>query len=241
MRAPSVVVNAQRRFEARRRRVPGWLLVLTGAVVAVVVGTWLALNSSLVDVREVTVEGTSRLTTGQVLAAAHVTGGDSLFRVDSAAVERRVEQLKPVDSATVTRQWPHGIVIRVVERRAVAVVTSGADPMLLDLEGVAFAPAGADAASLVDVQVGAPVPGAGEPAARAAMRVFATLPDRLRQQVHGVQAPSTTNVRLQLRDGRTIVWGSPTDNATKVAVLRSLLRRSARVYDVSTPDVVVTR
>jgi cell division protein FtsQ len=73
------------------------------------------------------------------------------------------------------------------------------------------------------------------------MRVFATLPDRLRQQVHGVQAPSTTNVRLQLRDGRTIVWGSPTDNATKVAVLRSLLRRSARVYDVSTPDVVVTR
>jgi cell division protein FtsQ len=244
MSARSVVVNAQRRFQSRRRRLPAPLLIVAAAVVALVVGGWLVANSSLVDVREVTVEGTSRLTTEQVLDAARVTGGGSLVLLDSAAIERRVARLRPVAAVTVTRHWPHDVVIRVVERRPVAVVNSPGQPMLLDATGVAFAPAGAghDAGqALVEVQVDEPVPGAGETDARAAMQVLATLPPTLRSRVTEMRAPTPSQVRLQLRDGRTVVWGSPTDNATKVAVLRSLLRRDARFYDVSTPDVVVTR
>lgn len=243
MKTPSVVVNAQRRFHARRGRVPRVAMLVAAVAVALGVGGWLALNSSLVDVREVTVEGTSRLSTAQVLAAAHVTGGGSLFRVNSAAIEQRVEQLRPVASASVTRQWPHGILIRVVERRPVAVVTGPGPAMLLDADGVAFAPApaGSAHARLVQVRVEEPVPGSGEPAARAAIRVLDALPSPLRRRVSSMQAPAPTDVRLQLRDGRTVVWGSAAANATKVAVLRSLLHRDARIYDVSTPDVVVTR
>jgi cell division protein FtsQ len=207
------------------------------------VGGWLVVNSSLFDVREVTVEGTSRLSTGQVLAAAHVTGGGSLFRLDSAAIEQRVARLRPVASVSVSRHWPHDVLIRVVERRPTAVVTGPGPAMLLDADGVAFAPVdtGAPHAELVDVRVDAPVPGAGEPAARAAMRVLAGLPAPLRQRVSRLLAPSPSEVRFELRGGRTVVWGSPTDSVTKVAVLRSLLHRHARFYDVSTPDVVVTR
>ena len=243
MSARSVVVNAQRRFRARRRRVPTPVAIVLAVLLVLGVGGWLVLNSSLANVRAVTVEGTSRLTTAEVLAAANVPGGAPLFRLDASGIEARVARLRPVASVSVTRQWPHGVLITVVERRPVAVVAGPGPAMLLDAEGVAFAPADPRPAGspLVDVTVDDPVPGTGDPEARAAMRVLGSLPPSLRQRVSGLQAPSADNVSLELHDGRTIVWGSPDDNATKVAVLRSLLHRSAHVYDVSTPEVVVTR
>ena len=244
MSARSVVVNAQRRFHGRRRRVPAMALVAGLTVVALAVGGWFTINSSLFDVRAVTVEGTSRLTPAQVLAAARVTGGGSLFLLDASSIEQRVRRLPPVASVSVTRHWPHDVVIRVVERQPAAVVVGPGEAMLLDATGVPFAPAASaqdGGKGLVEVQVDAPVPGAGERDARAAMQVLGQLPDPLRARVARLEAPSPSQVRMQLRDGRTVVWGSPTDNATKLAVLRTLLRRDARFYDVSTPDVVVTR
>jgi cell division septal protein FtsQ len=82
--AGAAVVSVTSRLRARRRAervhtVRTVLLLL--AALAVVVGTgWVALNSSLVAVREVTVEGTSRLTVAQVLAAADVPGATGFGR-----------------------------------------------------------------------------------------------------------------------------------------------------------------
>jgi len=94
---------------------------------------------------------------------------------------------------------------------------------------------------LARVTVTAAVPGAGAAAAQAGMHVLADLPARLRRLVSDVAAPSVDDISVHLSDGRTIVWGSPADSGTKAAVLRALLRRPARVYDVSTPSVAVTR
>ena len=244
-RPGAIVVRAQRRFRARRhadsRR---WLIrgVIALVVVgAVVVTGWFALNSSMFALHYVTVEGTSRLTPAEVLTAAHLQEGTSLVRVDPGAVAHRVEQLPPVAAAQVSRHWPHGLVIHVTERRAVGVVANGGRAELLDAAGVAFASVDSAPAGLVAVHVALPVPGVGEPVARAAMRVLAEVPAGVRSEVTKVTARSLDAVSLRLSDGRRIVWGSPADAGTKAAVLRTLMHRSARVYDVSTPSVAVTR
>jgi cell division protein FtsQ len=244
-RTGAVVIRAQRRFQARRREDSRrWLLrfVIAAVVVAGVGLTgWFLANSSVFALRYVTVEGTSRLTPHEVLSAAAVREGTSLVRLDPGAVARRVERLTAVAGASVTRRWPHGLVIRVTERRPAGVVVSNGTVELLDKTGVAFASVPKAPSGLVTVDVTAPVPGPGEPAARAAMRVLAELPAFVQPHVASIAASSLNAVTVHLSDGRTVIWGSAGDATTKAAVLRTLLRHSARVYDVSTPSVAVTR
>ena len=244
-RSAAIVVRAQRRFGARRR--PGsrrWVtrgLIAAVVLSAVLITGWFALNSSLFALHYVTVEGTSRLTPTDVLNAANLQEGASLVRLDPGAVARRVEALAPVATVQVRRHWPHGLVIHVVERRPVGVVVSGGRAELLDAAGVAFASTASAPPGLVTVRIAQPVPGSGEPVARAAMRVLTELPASVRPHVTKVTARSVDAVTVRLSDGRRIVWGSAADGGTKSAVLRTLMHRSARVYDVSTPTVAVTR
>jgi cell division protein FtsQ len=243
--AGAAVVSVTERLRARRRAERAHTLrtlLLIAAGLAVVVGTgWVALNSSLVAVREVTVEGTSRLTVRQVLDAAAVRGGESLFGLDPDRVAHRVERLPAVAAVDVSRDWPHRVVITVTEREPVAVVTEQGTSPLLDASGVAFAQVDRAPAGLVPVTLGASVVDDGADDARAAMAVLRSLPPRVRRQVAELHAGSPQSVSFELRNGRQVVWGSAADGSRKSTVLLALLHRRAAVYDVSTPEVVVTR
>jgi cell division protein FtsQ len=238
--AQLIEAERRRRSMSRRRAVWTWLTVLSVVGAGVVVG-WALLWSPLFAVRSITVEGTSRLTAAQVIGATGVRAGQSLLRIDPTHVEQRVESLPAVDTAEVTRDWPHTVVVRVVERRPTAAVRSPSGVLLLDATGVAFAHATAPPPGLVTVTVKAPVPGPGLPAARSAARVLAALPAGLRSRIIGVRAMTADTVTLLLADGRQVIWGSDQDGSAKLAALLPLLHRPAHVYDVSAPSVAVTR
>ena len=237
-------VPATARFLAwrreRRRRYLRPLLALLVAAGLVAVAAWVALGSSMFALRTVTVDGVARVTTTQVLDRAALEQGRSLVLIDPAAVAARIEKLPPVAKVNVTRKWPHGIVIDVTERRPVAAVASGSGWQLVDINGVAFATVGSPPPGLIPVRVGAAMTADGAGDVRSALRVYRVLPKTLRAQVVQLQATSPQSVTFQLDNGREVVWGSPTDNARKLAVLRALLRRHAVRYDVSVPDVAVT-
>jgi cell division protein FtsQ len=225
---------------ARRRRLLRPVLIVAAAVCLLGVGAWVALESSVFALRTVTIEGLVRLTKQQVLDRAALPGGRSLLRIDPAKVAARVEQLPPVADATVVRHWPHGIVIKVTERRPVATVATGSAWALVDIDGVAFATVHSEPSGLIRVRVGSPMAQDGSADARSALAVYRALSTRLRDQVVELRATSPAAVSFQLRNGREVVWGSPTDNARKLAVLRALLPRRAVRYDVSAPGVAVT-
>jgi cell division protein FtsQ len=229
---------AWRRERRRRYLRPLVVLLVIGGVAAV--GAWAALGSSMFALRTVTVEGVARLTSSQVLDRAALPQGRSLLLVDPAAVAARIEKLPPVASVSVTRHWPHGIVISVTERRPVAAVAGTSGWQLVDINGVAFASVSSPPSGLIPVRVGEPMAAGGADDARSALRVFRALPTSLRSQVVQLKAASPRSVTFQLRNGREVVWGSPTDNARKLAVLRALLPRHAVRYDVSAPGVAVT-
>ncbi|WP_433227153.1 cell division protein FtsQ/DivIB [Microtetraspora malaysiensis] len=84
-------------------------------------------------------------------------------------------------------------------------------------------------------------PAADDPATRSALAVLAALPDGLRGRMDEVVAPSPASVTLRLTDGRTATWGDEERSAEKARILESLLRRPARSYDVSSPDVVTVK
>jgi cell division protein FtsQ len=83
-------------------------------------------------------------------------------------------------------------------------------------------------------------PGPDDPATTAALRVLASLTPALRDGLAEVDAPSPTRIRLQLADGRVVVWGDADRSAAKATVATALLATDATTIDVSVPDVATT-
>ena len=213
------------------------------AVVIVGVMAWALLGSSLLVVRSVQVAGNGKaVSAGQVLAAARVTNGQPLIWVDTGAISRRVEQLRQVQSAQVSKDWPTTLVITVQLRKPVfALPVHGSyalvDPFGVSVRDVARRPPGMPVLTVNTTSRSL----RGSPAVRAAAAVLGELPRRVAKQVRGVTTGGPNDVSVELANGSVVVWGGAERGRIKAKELRVLMRRHARVYDVSGVGTAMTR
>ena len=222
-----------------------WKAVLFALTALVIVGVmvWALFGSKLLVVRSVRVAGNgAEIPASQVLAAAHVTRGQPLIRVDTRAIARRVAQLRQVQSAQVSKDWPTTVVITVQLRKPLFVLPVHGGYALVDAFGVnvrdtASRPPGlplltvnTDSGTLRD-----------SPAVRAAAAVLAELPRRAARQVRGVTTGGPNDVSVKLANGAIVIWGGAERGSFKAAELQILMRRRARVYDVSGDGTAVTK
>jgi cell division protein FtsQ len=212
------------------------------AVVIVGVLAWALLGSSLLVVRSVKVAGNGKaVSSAQVVAAARVPLGQPLIRVDTGAISRRVEQLRQVQSAQVSKDWPTTLVITVQLRKpAFALPVHGSyalvDPFGVTIRDVARRPSGLPVLTVNTTSRSL----RGSPAVRAAAAVLRELPSRVAKQVRGVTTGGPNDVSIRLANGTVVVWGGAERGRTKAKELRILMRRRARVYDVSGVGTAMT-
>jgi POTRA domain, FtsQ-type len=117
----------------------GWKAAFFGlAVVAIAAAVaWALLGSRFLIVRSVQVTGTgATVSRAQVIAAAQIRPGLPLIRVNTSAVAHRVGAIRQVQSAQVSRDWPHTIVISVRLRTPVFAVAGPGGYALVDAFGV---------------------------------------------------------------------------------------------------------
>jgi cell division protein FtsQ len=214
----------------RRHRIT---ITLAVATVLTLLG-WVVLASPWLRVRDVQVVGTERLDPRALAALASGDVGRPLLLADTTSVTARVEAMRLVRSARVTRVWPSTLRITVVERRALAAVPRGGSLSLVDGEGVEVATGRQVPPGLPLVRVDLAV--AGPAALRAAVDVVDGLPDALRADVLRIGATSPDRVWMDLRDGSRVEWGSADDTPRKAQVLAALRAQGATLYDVSSPD-----
>jgi cell division protein FtsQ len=226
----------RRRWDRLRRLRPFLYAVLVLALAGTSV--WLVFFSSVVTVRDVSVDGNQMVTAARVEAVAKAPIGRPLARVDLAAIQARVETIPAVKSASISRSWPHTIAIEVTERTPVAVVDRGAGLQAVDEDGVLFGSYPRQPDDLPLVQTAADVK--SEALAEAARVVSSLRPD-IAAKVDRVDVASVDRIRLLLTGGRTVMWGSSEDSAQKAAVLAVLLGQKADEIDVSVPGRPTTR
>jgi cell division protein FtsQ len=252
-RPPSMAVDETSPPQApaqQRRRTP-WRAVFFGLAGVGIVGAlaWALLGSRFLVVRSIAVTGTHRVSVSAVIAAAEVPTGTPLLRVDTGAVERRVEAIRDVASATVSKSWPDGLVIAVRERTPVFAVHMSHGYDLMDPAGVIVTWAATKPAGMPEYL---PSPVRGEGVAGGALRgnddlaaaasVLSSLPGWLSSSVTEVSAPEPGQVTVRLTDNVTIVWGSDDRNQQKSQELRILMKQApAKYYDVSAEGTVVTK
>ncbi|MGG8408186.1 cell division protein FtsQ/DivIB, partial [Streptomyces sp. 12297] len=138
-RKPKRVSAAARPRGPRSRKVLA-VAVLAAAVLLAGGGTWVLYGSSWLRVEKVGITGTGVLTVEQVRTAAAVPVGAPMASVDTDEIAARVRGALPrIDTVDVVRAWPHGIGLKVTERKPVLLVKKGTGYVEVDATGVRFA------------------------------------------------------------------------------------------------------
>ncbi|MFE7746327.1 cell division protein FtsQ/DivIB [Nocardia sp. NPDC057455] len=217
----------------RRIRLWGLLSVCVLAVLCAI--AWF---TPALSVRSVRIEGAVAVPEQQVRDLLEIPSGRSMLRIDTDAVARRVVSIPKVRSARVQRIFPSTVRVTVDERTAVLFYDSPQGAHLLDADGVEFAvePAPIGVPKLITDH-----PGGADPVTRAAVSILAIVPPALAVQVSEVAARSISDISLNLKDGRTVLWGGSNDAERKAAVVLPLLTRPGTVFDVSSPNLVTVK
>ncbi|MFJ3882166.1 cell division protein FtsQ/DivIB [Streptomyces sp. NPDC090077] len=224
----------------RRVRV---LATLAAAVLLAAGVTWALYGSSWLRVEKVTASGTEVLTPEQVLSAAAVPVGAPLVGVDTDEIAARVRgRLPRIDSVDVTRSWPHGIALKVTERKPVLLIKKDGQFVEVDASGVRFDTVRQAPAHVPVLELAAE----GSPSARRfdaerllreAVGIAGSLPEAVSKETLQVTVRSYDSVVLQLTRGRTVVWGSGELGEAKGRALTALMKASPKAdhFDVSVP------
>lgn len=259
---PAVVsTGSAARFAERvamRRRLARHKAYVAAAVVAGLGAlAWLLLLSPVLalDAAEVEVTGAGTVVdVADVHAVVAEVDGVPLPRLDTVGLRDRVLEVPGVREAKVSRIWPDGLVVSLVSREPVAAVPQRSPPgadgptvpgyTLLDVEGfpVGWTPTPPEGLPVVEV----PVASEGRNRSLdAVLAILQALPPELAAQVATIEAETQDTVRMGLRDGKTVVWGSAGDAALKIRVLQALraapAAAGAQEYDVSAPTLPITR
>jgi cell division protein FtsQ len=216
------------------------------AVGVVAVAGWVVFLSPFLVVRSVVVTGTRLVPESEILAEADVEPGTPLIRVNTAQAEARIDLIRQVDGAQVTRSWPDRVVIVVRERIPALILTApGGGYDLTDSGGVVVRWSARRAAGLPLYLTTTPVAALpGDPDLAAAATVLGELPAWLRPSVTSVTAPAPDQVTLELSGSPhpvTVLWGGTDRAVAKGEELAVLMRSRLSYYDVSAPGSVLAR
>ncbi|MFD9545016.1 cell division protein FtsQ/DivIB [Streptomyces sp. NPDC060022] len=220
-------------------------LVLAAVVVALIAagGIWVLYGSSWLRLEQVTTTGTDVLTRSEVETAAAAPVGAPLISVDTEAMADRLRQKLPrIDSVDVVRSWPHGIGLKVTERKPVLLVKKGAKFIEVDAKGVRFAtvdkaPLHVPLLELEPDRSPSLRRFGSDRLLREAVRVAGDLPGHLAGETKAVRIASYDSVVLELTRGRTVMWGSAEEGPVKARVLTALMKAAPKAghFDVSAP------
>jgi cell division septal protein FtsQ len=233
----SLVTRQQGR---RRLRVLGVAL----GVVALLVGVWFLLHTSLFSARVVSVRGAAHETAAQVVVAAGLADHPPLIGLDAGAAAAGIERLPWVRTASVHAAWPDGVHIVIQEEVLALVMATGTGQWAeLSASGRILTLSATRPPGLVLV-AGPQHPGAAGTvlgaADQAGLRVATTLPPSFAAQVTGVTVEPGGWVQLAMTTPILVNIGTATQLPAKYEDVTSLLAgatlHNGDVIDVSVPD-----
>lgn len=218
----------------------GWLLAI--ALLGFLV--WVAFFSPLLDVHRVKLVGSKHTSNEEVLEATGIEG-DNLLLISTGSLEEDIRALPWVATAKIDRILPDTVRVTIRERRAAFVIEGLQGTWTVDASGHVLQKGRAGRLPVLQAAVtGTLVPGeqVDDDGARAVLRMWRSLPPRLRSDVVAIFAPSAERISFSLSNRTLIRYGSAHMVGAKRRVLVALLGRlrkqgrTAAYIDVRVPS-----
>ena len=214
-------------FDTGARR----LLALAIVVAGVAVGGWWLYASSFLSIQNVSVEGNTTLSAETVRSVAGLDD-EKLLRPDFAAARERLMALPIVKDVAVSRHWPTGARISIVERTPWGIWLSGGQRYVIDEEGVVLdLPPPADAPVIVQTEALAEPLAAGARVDQGAIDVAKRLVNSsiqvLGRPVTALEFSQAHGLTVVLGDELRVRFGDAQDYDFKVAALFAIMERAA--------------
>lgn len=225
-----------RRFTRRSRmRRIAWITGIASVVGLAVLAVAVA-YSPLMALREVRVEGTARIPADDVRAAFDDRLGTPLPLIAADEVQEMLSGFPLIETYSTETVPPGTLVVRIVERTPVGVVEGSSGFTAVDAAGVVIERYDERPETLPLITVDDGISGDAFQSVGAVLR---SLPADLLARVATVTAETPDDVRFELAEGATVVWGSAEESALKSTVLVRLMQAAppdtVGRYDVSAP------
>ena len=228
--------RAERAARSRRRYLSYVLKIaaVVAAVLVLVFGSIFVYRSNLLDVRAVTVSGVEHLTDQEVTQLAAVPDDSTLLRLDTEGICSRLEEHPWVQSATISRQFPHTIKIQVTERTpSAAVKISSKSIWVVSTDGAWLSAATTEDWKNyrrivgVDTNMAAPVAGSEvtDEGILNALAIFDQASPELVDKIKSISAESAVKTSLTLKGGVEVAFGVAEDMELKEADIWALLEK----------------
>jgi cell division protein FtsQ len=211
-------------------------------VLVILFGGWSWFRgSSFVAIQRVRISGVSGPGAAEIRAALQrAVRRMTTLEVDAREL-RAVMRFRPeIRSIAFSTQFPHGIVIRVAERVAVAEIVVAGQAVAVAGDGTLLGDAVPYGALPAIPLNQAPAGNAlTAPGALAAAAVLGGAPHELLAEIRNATRTAAQGVVVDLRNGPSVYFGAPTEIAAKwqaaIAVLGSTVAAGAVYLDVSDP------
>jgi cell division protein FtsQ len=200
--------------------------------------------SPLLAVKQIFVTGTERLKPEEVSKALQIHLGTPLPLLSEQDVADSLADFTLIESFSATAVPPNGLNVRISERQAICIITSGASRWLYDPAGIRIAEA-STRDLLPEILISEnPL---NSQRFRNSIEVLMALPEELLVEVEFIEARSKDDVQMRLRSSKNqrIIWGDSSESVLKSNVLEALMKNyskdSSVTFDVSSPNAPVVR
>jgi cell division protein FtsQ len=208
-------------------------------------GVLAATGSAGLKVQEILVEGRVETPARHVLAVLDVKRGSPILAFDPAQARIELERLAWIKDASVERRLPDTIIVRISERRPLALWQHSARLTVIDHDGQEIKDADPAKFSKLPMVVGDDAP----KHASQLLALLALEPDLEKRVAAAIRVGSRRwNLRMDAGDGVTVDVQLPEINAgaawARLAELEranKLLDRSVSVIDLRIPDRLIVR
>lgn len=229
------------RTQSKPFRRAGWIMgTFSLGLLCVIVMA--ATFSPLLALREISVSGTERLDSKEIVKALEVNLGTPLPLIDAKNIAESLAGFEIIESFSTTSLAPNGLHVEIIERQPICVIQNGGVTFLYDPAGVKLGKAkSTDKFPRVLITE---VPSASL-RFQNAIEVLLAMPAELLTEISVIEAKSKDNVSMVLRTSlnQKIIWGDSSDSALKSKVLSALIKTHRKsqsiVFDVSSPKAPV--
>ena len=180
--------------------------------------------------------GVDKQLAAKILKVAAISKGEQITELDQDAAAGRVLSLPDIRSVKFDRKWNNNFVISVELRDPIGWYKYKDQLNYIDSDGSTYISNAEQPDSELIV-----FSALSNRAREYSVTAFFDLPPKVANKVVQANARSSSNIRFILKDGVEVVWGDIERPERKAEVLEVLMQRTAKLYDVSAPDLPIIR